>query len=156
MPLPAIHFSIGPIDSRCLENSCNTLPRSSLHILRLQLSLELNWRQISKGRVQAFLVVDLFQELGDRGAGLDQITILVAQDLFVLQRFHERLAGRVIPRTATAAHADVDSVRLQHVGVIVACILTAATRCGEPARTINPSRSLTSLARLQPEPLVGQ
>jgi hypothetical protein len=52
-------FHIGSIDSRCLENSCNTLPRSGLHVLSVQLSLELDRRQISKGRVQAFLVVDL-------------------------------------------------------------------------------------------------
>ncbi len=66
MLLPAFHFSIGPIDSRCLENSCNKLPRSGLLFSRCQLSLELDRRQIAERRVQAFLVVDLFQERGDR------------------------------------------------------------------------------------------
>ena len=38
-PLPAFHFSIGPIDPHALKNSCNKLPRSGLHILSFQLSL---------------------------------------------------------------------------------------------------------------------
>jgi hypothetical protein len=44
MPLPVIHLSIGPIDSGCLENSCNKLPRSGLLILRCELRLELDRR----------------------------------------------------------------------------------------------------------------
>jgi hypothetical protein len=42
MPLSDFHFSIGPIDSRCFENSCNRLPRSGLLLLSFPLSLELD------------------------------------------------------------------------------------------------------------------
>ena len=38
--------------------------------------------------------------------------------LLVFQGFHERFAGRVVPRIAFAGHADVDAVVLQQVGVI--------------------------------------
>ncbi len=76
--------------------------------------------------MQAFLVVDLFEELRAEGTCPGQVAVFIAQNLFVLQRFHERLAGCVIPRIALAAHADIDSVRLQQVGVIVACVLAAA------------------------------
>jgi hypothetical protein len=39
---PGASDSIGPIDSRCLENSCNTLPHSGLDTLSFQLNLELD------------------------------------------------------------------------------------------------------------------
>ena len=80
MLLPAFHSSIGSIDSRCLENSCNKLPRSGLLFLQCQLSLELDWREVAERRVQAFLVVDPFQEHGDRVEGLGHVAIFVAQN----------------------------------------------------------------------------
>ncbi|MHB8389409.1 MAG: hypothetical protein ACYDBH_07480 [Acidobacteriaceae bacterium] len=41
---------------------------------------------------------------------VDNVEAAVAQNLFVFQHFHERLAGRVVPRIALPAHTDVDSV----------------------------------------------
>ncbi len=52
--------------------------------------------------MQAFFVVDLFPELADGRASVGQVAVFVAQHFFILQRFHERFAGRVIPRIALA------------------------------------------------------
>ena len=64
-----------------------------------------------------------------RRAGFGQIAVFVAKDLFVLQRFHERLAGRVVPRIAFARHADVDAVGLR------------ADPCSRRWRTANRGRN---------------
>ena len=56
------------------------LPRSGLQGLCCQLCFKLGGRHVAERGVQAFLVVDLFQELTDRGARLGQIAILVAVD----------------------------------------------------------------------------
>src|ERR1700757_3027436 len=95
------------------KNSCTRLPRSGLLILHRQLSLELGGRYIAESRVQALLVVDSFDEREDGGARFGQVAVLVAQNLLVLQRFHERLAGRVVPWIALATHADLYPMRLQ-------------------------------------------
>src|SRR6478752_2964095 len=108
------------------ENSCNKLPRSGRLTLDCQLSLELGWRPIAQCRVQTFLVVDLFQELRDRSSGIGQIAVFIAQNLFILERFHERLDSGVIPRIAFATHADLDAVSLEQIRVVVAGILAAA------------------------------
>ena len=55
-------------------------PRSGFHGLRRQLCLELDRRHIAERRVQAFLVVDFFQELADRSASFGQIPIFVAME----------------------------------------------------------------------------
>lgn len=54
------------------------------------------------------------------------IAIFVAEHFFVLERFHERFAGRVIPRIALARHADIDAVGFEQIRVIVAGVLRAA------------------------------
>src|SRR5450432_185819 len=108
MPLPALPFNIGSIDFPMPSKTPAISCRSGLQILCCQLSLELDRRQIAESRVQAFLVVDLFEKLGDRGESLSQIAIFVAQNLLVLQRFHEGFTSRVVPRVALAAHADID------------------------------------------------
>ena len=108
------------------KNSRNKLPRSGLHILCHQLCLELGRRQIAQGRVQAFLVVDLFDEHVDRGPRIGQIAAFLMQHLFVLQRLHERLTRGVVPGIALAAHADLDAMPLQPVRLVVAGILAAA------------------------------
>ena len=58
--------------------------------------LELGRRHIPQGGVQPLLIVDAFPELTDLRVGVSQVAVLAAIDLFVLQRFHERLAGRVV------------------------------------------------------------
>lgn len=78
MPLPAFSSISDRKISHALKNSCDLLPRSGLHILARQLCLELDRRQIAQRRVQPLLVIDLLEELGDRGAGIGQIPILVA------------------------------------------------------------------------------
>src|SRR5689334_23192673 len=45
-----------------LRNSSRKLPRSGLHDFPGQLCLELNGRPVAQCRVQAFLVVDLFEK----------------------------------------------------------------------------------------------
>ena len=67
------------------ENSSRNLPRSGiLFIPRREVRFEFCGRQIAERGVKPLLVVDLFEELADRCAGLGQIAILVAVDLFLL------------------------------------------------------------------------
>jgi hypothetical protein len=47
--------------------------------------------------VQAFLVVDFFQEPADAAAGLGEVAIFAAVNLFVLQGLDKGLARRIIP-----------------------------------------------------------
>jgi hypothetical protein len=74
-----------------LENSYRELPRSGI----LLMSFEAGRRHVAECGMQALFVIDLFQELADGHASLGQVSVFVAQHLFVLERFHERLAGRV-------------------------------------------------------------
>src|SRR3972149_4144431 len=62
---------------------------------------------------------------GGAGASVNQIAILDAVDLLVLQRFHKRLAGGVVPRVGFARHADLNAVVLQQTGVIRRGVLHA-------------------------------
>ena len=75
----------GPIESHRIErfpdaweNSYRKLPRSGLLVLRGEVGFELGRRQVAERRVKPFLVVDLFQKLADRRAGLGQIAVFVA------------------------------------------------------------------------------
>ena len=65
------------------ENSYRKLPRSGI----LLIGFELGGRHIAEGRVQAFLVVDLFEKLADGSASIGQVAVFVAQHLFVLEGF---------------------------------------------------------------------
>src|SRR6266478_2511532 len=87
--------------------------------------LELSRRHVAQSRVQSLLIVDAFQELTDLRVGVSQVAVLGAINLFVLQCFHERLAGRVVIGVTFAAHADLDAVLLQQAGVVVRSILHA-------------------------------
>src|ERR1035437_2371027 len=78
---------------------------------RLQ-TFELGGRTIAQRRMQPLLVVDLLQKLADASPGFGQVAILAAIDFLALQRFHERLTGRVVPGIAAARHADPDLARL--------------------------------------------
>ena len=60
--------------------------------------------------MQAFLVIDFFQKLTDRSAGLGQIAILVAIYFLVIQCLGERFAGGIVPRGALTGHADANVV----------------------------------------------
>src|SRR5665213_143219 len=95
--------------SYALENSYRKQPRSGI----LVVSFEAGRRHVAQRGMQAFFVVDLFEELADGRASVGQIAIFVAQYFFVLQRFHEGLAGRVVPRVTLARHADLDAVGLE-------------------------------------------
>src|SRR5258706_87697 len=101
------------------ENSYRKLPRSGI----LLVSLELGGRHVAQRGVQPFLVVDLFEELADGSASVGQVAVFVAQHLFVLERFYERLAGRVVPRIAFARHTDLDAVCFEQVRVVLAGVL---------------------------------
>jgi hypothetical protein len=55
------------------------MPRSGLLIgFSQQPALELGRRQVAERRVQAFLVVDLFEKRADAGVGLGQVAIFGA------------------------------------------------------------------------------
>jgi hypothetical protein len=83
------------------------------------LGFELDWGQIAERRVKALVIVDPLQELGDGGARIRQIAVLVAVDLFVFERLHEGLAGGVVPRISLARHADFDALGFEQIRVVV-------------------------------------
>jgi hypothetical protein len=45
--------------------------------------------------MKSFLIIDTLQELADAGAGVMEVAVFVAIDLFVFQRLHEGFTGRV-------------------------------------------------------------
>lgn len=57
------------------------------------------------------------------GARLGQVPIFVAIDFLVLQRLHERFALGVVVGIAAAAHADLDAMGPEQIGVISRGIL---------------------------------
>src|SRR5712691_4944775 len=59
---------------------------------------------------------------------IGEISILRAVDFFVLQGFHERLRFCVVIGIAASAHADLDAVILEQIGVVLICVLTPAIR----------------------------
>lgn len=60
------------------------------------------------------------------GAGLGQIRVFVAVDFLVLERLHEQLALGVVVGVAAPAHADLDAVGFEQIGIISRCILHTA------------------------------
>src|SRR5258708_1580628 len=112
------------------ENSYRKLPGSGI----LVVSLELGGRQIAESRMGPLLVVDLLQELADQSARLHQVPVFVAMYLFVLECFHERFAGCVVPGVALTRHADGDAVMLQQIGVVGAGVLRAPVRVMDQSR----------------------
>jgi hypothetical protein len=78
-----------------------------------------------QSRVQAFLVVDVLQELPDAKAGIFQIQVVTAIDLFVSQGLHERLAGGVIVGMAAPRHANHNAVGLQRSHIVQVGVLHA-------------------------------
>ena len=120
-----------------LENSSSNAPRSGL----LVMAFELGGRQIAERGMQPLLVIDLFEELADRSTCFSQVPVFVAMDFVVLQRFHERFAGRVVPRIALARHADFDAVGLEQVRIVVAGILGAAIGMMDESGSDDAARS---------------
>src|ERR1022692_5219084 len=94
------------------ENSYDLLRHDHREHGRQLSAFELGGWTITERRVQPLLVVDLLQKLADASACFGQVAILAAIDFLALQRFHERLAGRVVPGIAAARHADPDLARL--------------------------------------------
>ncbi len=66
-----------------------------LLVLSQHAVLELCRRQVAERRAQALGVVNLFQKRADAPAGLGQVAIFGAVNLFVFQRLDERLSHRV-------------------------------------------------------------
>ena len=62
--------------------------------------------------MQAFAVVEPFDERADPGGRVGQISVFGAIDLFVLERLHERFALGVVAGVAGAAHTNLDAVGL--------------------------------------------
>ena len=67
---------------------------------------ELKGRLVAERGVQAFLVVDLFDEGYDAAAGVAEVGVSLAVDLFGLQRLHEAFGLGVVARVARSAHAS--------------------------------------------------
>src|SRR5690348_14736906 len=75
----------------------------------------------------------------DRRTRLRQITVLLAMDLFVLQRLHERFTGGIVIWISFAAHTDRDAPAFQQVRVVLGSILNAAVRMMHQAWSWNAS-----------------
>ena len=63
----------------------------------MPVALELRRGQVTERGVQAFLVLDFFQEPADPGTSVGEVVIFAAIDLFVLEGFEKGLARRIIP-----------------------------------------------------------
>src|SRR6266581_1350062 len=85
--------------------------------------LKVRRRPISQGRVHPFTVVVISHEFLDMFGEFLEIPILVAVDLFLLQRFHEAFTERVVIGIGRAAHARDHSVGLEFRYVIGAGVL---------------------------------
>ncbi len=79
--------------------------------------------------------------------------------LLVLQCFHERFAGRVVPRIALARHADGDAVFLQQIRVIAAGILRTTVGLVNQVRTQHTAlinvQDHSRENKLLPQPNIG-
>jgi hypothetical protein len=64
-------------------------------MLHGKMGLKLRRRQVAERGVKPFLIVDFLQKLLDACFGFRQIPVFVAMNFFILERFHERFAGRV-------------------------------------------------------------
>jgi len=132
---------IGPIDRACLRKLISKSDAAcGFLILQNQAGFELRRWHIPERGVKPLLIVDLVQKLGDAGAGFPQVAVFAAVDLFVLERFHKRFAGGVVPRIAFTRHTDRDAVILQQVRIVVAGILRAAIGVMDQARLNDPPR----------------
>src|SRR5215831_17194178 len=124
----AASYGVPPTSDRKIahasENSQRRLLRSSLR-WSCQFCLELSWRQIAQRRVQAFLVIDLFQKQADGSASFVKVPVFSAINFLVLQSLHERLAGGVVVRIPAPAHADANTVSCQQVHVVAGGVLHA-------------------------------
>jgi len=76
--------------------------------------------------VQSPTIVDLLDEGADRGACVADVSIGSSIDLLVLERLDEALRLGVVVGIADAAHARLDVVPFQQLGVLAARILHAA------------------------------
>ena len=70
--------------------------------------LILHRRTISERGVQTLGVVDLLEEVLDRGPGFAGIAVFLPIHLFVFQRLHERFAGGIVVGVPRPTHADRD------------------------------------------------
>jgi hypothetical protein len=93
---------------------------------RRQAGLELDGRPIVEGGVQSLAVVDLLDEAADRLPRVVGIAVGAAVDLLLLQRLHEALRLSVVVGIADAAHAWLDGMAGQQLGVVAAGVLHAA------------------------------
>src|SRR6266852_1863215 len=83
-------------------------------------------RAIAQGRMQAFFVVHLSDKLGNRSLGFADVAVVIAIDLFVLQRFDKAFRHGVVVRITGPAHAAADAVLVEQITVVSASILYAA------------------------------
>ena len=87
--------------------------------------LELCRRHVAKSGVEAFAIVDDFDEVRDRSRGVVRRRVFFHEDFFLLKRFHEAFAGGVIGWGAGTAHAWNDSKIKQNRDILERRVLNA-------------------------------
>src|SRR5438270_8047711 len=140
-PFPDQSTHIGSIDFPMPEKTHSVSCRVAASLLLCgEVRFELRWRYVAERGVKPFLVIDLLEELADRGPRLGQIAVFVAMNLFVLQGLHEGFARRVIPWIRFARHTDVDAVFPEQIRVVAAGILRTTVGMMDQTRLHHPSR----------------
>ena len=72
---------------------------------RRQACLELDGWSIRERRVKPVAIIDLFDEVTDRAAGVLDVAVAARLNLFVLERLHEALRLGIVVGVADTAHA---------------------------------------------------
>ncbi len=95
---------------------------------RANCCLKLFRRVVSQRRMEPLRVVIHIYETRDIVTEIFHPAILIRADFFALQRLHEALAFRVVPRISEAAHTGSDLLLIQERAVLGGCILYATIR----------------------------
>ena len=78
--------------------------------------------------MQSFSVVDVVDEPGQTAGCLLERLVVGQVDFFFFQRGHEAFGLRVVVGVGLAAHADLEPVHFQQIGVGLSSVLYALVR----------------------------
>ena len=83
--------------------------------------------------MQSFSVVDVVNEAGQTAGCLLERPVVGQVDFFFFERGHEALGLRVVVGIGLAAHADLESVLFQQIGIGMTSVLYALVRVMDDA-----------------------
>ena len=91
-----------------------------------QHQFKLTGRTISQSRMKPFLIIHVFDEIGNPKVDVLKGTIFPKMDFFGFQRLHKAFSIGIVKRISLSAYADLKAIKFELFDIILGCLLYSA------------------------------